>query len=68
MPKGSTPTEKIALWADLVDATEELVKVGLRRKIGPQGDLQKAFRDWLEQQYEEHDRTVIQMMRNIRRR
>ncbi len=68
LPPGLTTQEKITLWADLVDATEELVKVGLRKKIGPDGDLEQAFREWYVRQAEEHDRIVIKMMREIRER
>ena len=68
MPNGLTIPQRIAYWADLVDATEELVKVGLRNKLGPGGDVDKAFREWYEKQCAEHDEVVFHMMREIRRK
>lgn len=41
------PLEKrIELWAELVDSCESFLLAGLRSRIGPQGDLQAAYRDW----------------------
>jgi hypothetical protein len=68
MPENLTKTQRIALWADLVDATEELVKAGLRHKLGPDGDVDKAFRDWYVREMEEHDRTVAHMLDELHRR
>jgi hypothetical protein len=68
MPSGLTVQQRISLWADLVDATEELVKMGLRNKLGPNGDVDQAFREWYERQCAEHDRVVIHMMQEIRRK
>jgi len=68
MPAGLSVQQRIALWADLVDATEELVKVGLRNKLGPNGDVEKAFKEWYERECEEHDQVVMHMMREIRRK
>jgi hypothetical protein len=68
MPEYLTKTQRIALWADLVDATEELVKAGLRHKIGPNGDVERAFQDWYVREMEDHDRTVAHMLEELRRR
>jgi hypothetical protein len=68
MPPGLSIPQRIALWADLVDATEELVRIGLRNKLGPTADVDKAFREWYEKECEEHDRVVIHMMQEIRRK
>jgi len=45
-----------------------VVKAGLRRRIGPDGDLQAAYRAWLAEQMEEHDATIIHMMEELHRR
>jgi hypothetical protein len=68
MQKNLTKTQRIALWADLVDATEELVKVGLRHKLGPAGDVDKAFKEWYVRETEEHDRTMLHMLAELHRR
>jgi hypothetical protein len=66
MPEGLTMTQRIALWADLVDASEELVKAGLRSRLLPGQTLEEAFRDWYDSQHEEHVRTLVRMLQNIR--
>jgi D-alanyl-D-alanine dipeptidase len=40
----------------------------LRREIGPDGDLQSAYRRWSEEQMEEHDRMMLHMMEEFHRR
>lgn len=63
-----TPEEGIALWADLMDACEQFLLAGLRRKVGPQGDLAGAYRDWYARQMEEHDRMILRMVQEFNRR
>ena len=63
------PLEKrIELWANLVDSCEALLLSGLRSRIGPQGDLQAAYRDWYARTMEDHDRAQIQFLENLSRR
>ena len=40
----------------------QVLLAGLRREIGPDGDLQAAYRKWYAEQMEEHDRTMLHMM------
>ncbi len=56
------------MWMDLVDACEQLLLAGLRREIGPEGDLKAAYRRWYAQQMEEHDRTMLHMAEEFQRR
>lgn len=37
-------------WFRAMEAAHELTLAGLRRKIGPDGDLQAAYRQWYRQQ------------------
>jgi hypothetical protein len=53
---------------DLMNACEQLLLAGLRRDIGPEGDLAAAYRRWSEQQREEHDRDLLRMIDNFNRR
>lgn len=63
------PLEKrIELWAELVDENEALVLAGLRAKIGPNGNLQAAYREWYARKMDEHDRATIAMLENLSRR
>jgi hypothetical protein len=45
-------------WLSLLDISERLVLAGLRRRIGPEGDLKAAYRNWYREQMDEHDRLV----------
>jgi len=63
------PLEKrIELWAELVDENDALVRAGLRAKIGPDGDLEAAYRDWYARHMEEHERGLIAFAENLTRR
>src|SRR5437588_2968569 len=45
-PDRLTPGQCMSLWADLMDLGHQLVRAGLRREVGPDGDLQGAYRRW----------------------
>jgi len=60
-PDRATPPQWIALWLDLMAACDELVLAGLRREIGPNGDLRAAYRRWYGEQMEEHDRMILRL-------
>ncbi len=68
VPKSATPEQCIALWVDLMDACEQFLLAGLRREIGPDGDLKAAYRAWYVAQMAEHDRTMLHMMAEFERR
>ena len=67
VPKSATPQQCIAMWVDLMNACEQFLLAGLRREIGPDGDLKAAYRKWYAEQMEEHDRTVIRMLTRMSR-
>jgi hypothetical protein len=60
--------EKIAIWATMVDEGDQLVLLGFRDRVGPNGDPQAAFLEWLDRRTAEHDRATVQMITNLRRR
>jgi hypothetical protein len=63
------PLEKrIKLWEELVDESEALLLAGLKAKIGPEGDLHAAYRQWYARHMEDHDRRLVEMMENLSRR
>jgi len=51
-------SKRIEIWAQLVDETDALVRAGLRAKIGPEGDLEQAYREWYARRMEEHERDL----------
>lgn len=42
----------LQIWQQAMEATHEMILAGLRIKIGPDGDLQDAYRQWYRQQRE----------------
>ncbi len=68
IPDHLTVQQRFALWADLLDTGEALLLAGLRRQIGPDGDLREAYRRWNEQRIEERERAKRQMAENMYRR
>ncbi|MBM4070168.1 MAG: hypothetical protein FJ271_14625 [Planctomycetes bacterium] len=58
-PDGLSREQLVALWCELYNAGEKLLLAGLRREIGPDGDLQAAYRDWLRRYYDDHDVVLI---------
>jgi len=58
----------MARWLDLMDACEQLLLDGLRRKLSPGGDLAQAHRDWYARQMEAHDQMMIQLAEQLNRR
>ena len=62
-----SPEERIRVWLDLMSTCEQFLLAGLRREIGPAGDLQAAYRRWYAEQMEEHDRMMLHMMENFQR-
>jgi hypothetical protein len=68
VPEGLTTEQRIAVWVDLMEACDQFLFAGLRREVGPGGDVQAAYRRWYADQMEEHDRTVRRMAENLGRR
>ena len=68
VPKDATPEMCIAMWIDLMNACEKFLLAGLRRQIGPEGDIVAAYRQWYAEQMEEHDRTMVRMVKEFNRR
>jgi hypothetical protein len=60
--------QKVALWAAMVDEGDQIVLGNLQEKLGPGGDLQQAFREWLTRRTAEHDRATARMISEMRRR
>jgi hypothetical protein len=52
-----------AEWLAVMRATDAIQLAGLRRKIGPEGDLQAAYRQSYEAHMREHDSALIAMLR-----
>src|SRR4051794_10672158 len=64
MPAG----EGIELWAEWLDTCDAFLVAGLRRRVGPDGDVQAAYRQWYAEQMAEHDRTMLHLLEEFDRR
>ena len=60
--------KRIELWEQLVDESEALLLSGLRARIGPDGDLVAAYREWYSRHMEEHDRMQFALAANLSHR
>ena len=67
MPADMTPQQGIAIWIEMMDAAYKLVLAGLRHEIGPDGDLNAAYRTWYAEQMLEHDEVVARVVERINR-
>jgi len=59
----STPAARIARWLDLMRTTDKLLLAGLRQKVGPDGDVVAAYRQWYANHMREHDLVVERIAR-----
>lgn len=58
----------VAVWFDLMRTTDKFLLAGMRRRIGPEGDLQATYRRWYDEHMLEHDEYLCQLMRRLRER
>jgi hypothetical protein len=63
-----TSEQRFALWAEYMDLAHEMLMAGLRRKVGPSGDVEDAYRGWYERQMENHDAMMRKMAENLYQR
>jgi hypothetical protein len=68
VPDWLTSEQGIALWMDLMGRCELFLLGGFQRRLGPEGDIQGAYREWYAEQMEEHDRTMIHLLKELGRR
>jgi hypothetical protein len=50
--------KRIDLWLELVDENESLLRSGLRARIGRDGNLPLAYREWYARRMADHDRML----------
>ncbi len=68
VPLTATPEQCIRLWLDLMSTCDQFLLAGLRREIGPDGDLRAAYRRWYSGEMEQHDRMMLHRMEEFQRR
>ena len=65
VPDDATPEDCIRAWIDLMATCEAFLLAALRREVGPDGDIQEAYRRWYAQQMEEHDKMMPHLMESF---
>jgi hypothetical protein len=68
LPEGTTSRQAIALWLEWLDVCDAFLRAGLRREVGPDGDLEAAYRRWHQERLEEHDRDLLRRAEKLNRR
>ena len=68
VPTNLTREQCIAEWFEWFGFCDALMQAGLRRKIGPNGDMPAAYRAWYADQMLEHDRAIARMLTELNRR
>lgn len=66
-PRRLPSQQAVALWFDLMDTCEQLLLARLRQKVGENGDLAAAYREWYARQMDEHDEMMARMAMNLSR-
>jgi hypothetical protein len=66
--RGMPDEEKVALWAQMVEEGDQILMASLRDRVGPDGDPERAFLEWLERRMAEHDKAIAHMITNLRQR
>lgn len=56
----------VAAWLDINRTTDRLLRSGLRRKVGPDGDVDAAHREWYERHMDDHDLVLANMLRRMK--
>lgn len=67
-PAGATREQCVAMWLDLVEATDEILLAALRSRYGSPEEVKAAYRRIYARQVEEHDKKMLHMMREFDRR
>lgn len=67
VPPDATPAQCIGMWIEVMNTCEQFLLAGLRREIGPEGDLRAAYRQWSAERMEEHGRTIQRLAERLSR-
>ena len=55
----------VEAWLDLTHTGDVFLRAGLRRQIGPEGDLEAAVSRWYAEHMREHDDALRQLIGNL---
>jgi hypothetical protein len=57
--------ESVAAYLELLDIGDLFLRAGMRHQLGPDGDVDTAYREWNEQQMEADTRKTIHMLEEL---
>ena len=57
--------QAVATWIDMLNTGTKLLRAGLRREVGPSGDVDAAYRRWYAAQMQEHHRKVRRLLQRL---
>jgi len=58
--------QAVQTWIDMLDAGTRLLRAGLRREVGPSGDVDAAYRRWYAARMQEHHCKVKRLLQRLR--
>jgi hypothetical protein len=68
LPAALSARQRIELWMQLMDACELFLLGGLRRQVGPDGNVPEAYRRWYAESMAEHDAAMVHLLQEFQRR
>ncbi len=68
LPESMGYTDRIRAWIEVEDASIAMLRAGLRREVGPDGDVDAAFRAWYDRYADEHHQALEHMCAEFNRR
>lgn len=66
-PNQLTPGERVRVWQDLLETSEEFLLAGFRRTAKSEAEVLEMYRDWYAKRMLEHDQKLIQMLMRLER-
>jgi hypothetical protein len=60
--------QRIEVWAQMADEGEQFLLSGLRRRVGPNGDVDEAYRQWYARRMQDHDKLMERFLAELHRR
>ena len=60
--------ESVSAYLELLDLGDRFLRAGLRHQVGPDGDVEGAYREWNLEQMEADTRKTVHMLEELARR
>jgi hypothetical protein len=57
--------QRLEQWRAVMYMAEQFLLAGMRERIGEEGDLMQAYREWYDRQMQEHDKVQIRALERV---